>query len=153
MDFSGFPIVEVKNSSWDCNIAALVSSMSAKRTLLIIDSLENARMFYPKKKEFIPKPTPTDPPDFLKVFLANGPQSGSFVLAFVDNWGRFNNKTDNDYLENFELFIGFCLNEDDAGSLITGNFGRPFRGLDQPTKAVFVNRQRNSQILFRPFVV
>jgi hypothetical protein len=114
--------------------------------------MENARTIYPKKKDFVPKTTPTDPPDFLKVFLDKGPQAGSFVLAFVDNWGRFN-KTDNDYLENFELYIGFCLNEDDAGSLITGSFGKPFRGLDQPNKAVFVDRQRNTQMLFRPFVV
>jgi len=95
--------------------------------------------------------TPTDPPDFLKIFLDKGPQSGSFVLAFVDNWGRFNNTT-NDYLENFEMYIGFCLKEDDAGSLVTGNIGKPFRGLDQPNKAIFVNRQSNTQILFRPFV-
>ena len=80
-----------------------------------------------------------------------GPRSGSFVLAFVDNWGRFNNAI-NDYLENFEMYIGFCLNEDDAGSLITGSFGRPHRGLDQPNKAIFVDRQRNTQTLFRPFV-
>jgi len=75
------------------------------------------------------------------------------VLAFVDNWGRWNNSSNNDYLGNFEQYIGFCLSGDDAGSLITGNVGRPFLGLDQPTKAIFVNRQRNTKTLFRPFVV
>ena len=137
MNFSGFPNVEIKDSTWDCNLSPVVGSLSTKRTLLIIDTLENARTLYPKKKEFVPKTTLTDPPDFLKEFLDKGPQSGSFVLAFVDNWGRFNNTT-NDYLENFEMYIGFCLKEDDAGSLITGNIGRPFRGLDKPNKAVFV---------------
>ena len=148
----GFPSVEIKNSNWDCNITALVNSISAKRTLLIIDSLDNARTFYPKKKEFMPVTTPTTPAEFLKVFLDKGPQHGSFVLAFADNWCRWNNSSNNDYLENFELYVGFCLSGDDAGSLITGNIGRPFMGLDQPTKAVFVNRQRNTQTLFRPFV-
>ncbi|MCL2005940.1 MAG: hypothetical protein FWG73_07215, partial [Planctomycetaceae bacterium] len=150
--FRGFPGVEVKNATWDCNITALVSSISAKRTLLIIDSFDNARTLYPKKKEFVPVTTPTTPADFLKVFLDKGPQHGSFVLAFVDNWGRWNNSSNNDYLENFELYIGFCLSGDDAGSLITGSMGRPFMGLDQPTKAIFVDRQRNTQTLFRPFV-
>ena len=152
MNFSGFPIVEVKNYTWDCDITTFVNNISATRTLLVIDSLDNVRTFYPKKKEFIPKTTPTTPADFLKEFLDRGPQFGSFVLAFVDNWGRFNNTT-NDYLENFEMYIGFCLNEDDAGSLITGNIGRGFRGLDQPNKAIFVDRQRNTQTLFRPFEV
>ena len=151
INFSGFPNVEVKNYTWDCNMAPLVNDISTKRTLLIIDSFENARTLYPKKKDFVPKITPTDPPDFLKIYLDKGPQSGSFVLAFVDNWGRFNNST-NDYLENFELFIGFCLNEDDAGSLISGTIGKSFRGLDQPNKAIFVDRQRNTKTLFRPFV-
>jgi len=153
INFGGFPNVEVKNHTWDCDIATLVSNISTARTLLIINSLDNARSFYPKKKEFIPKTTPTTPADFLKEFIDKGPQSGSFVLAFVDNWGRFNSSTNNDYLENFELYIGFCLNENDAGSLIAGNVGRPFRGLDQPNKAVFVDRQRNMQTLFRPFVM
>ena len=151
LNSSGFPNVEVKNHTWDCNITTLVSDIPAKRTLLIIDSLDNARLLYPKKKDFVPKPAPTVPADFLKEFLDKGPQSGSFVLAFVDNWGRFNNTT-NDYLENFEMYIGFYLKEDDAGSLITGNIGRSFKGLDQPNKAIFVDRQRNTQTLFRPFV-
>ena len=152
-NFPGFPSLEVKNPTWDCNITSLVGNLSTKRTLLIIDSLDNARNFYPKKKEFVPKTTPTVPADFLKEFLDKGPQYGSFALAFVDNWGRWNNSSNNDYLENFEQYIGFCLNGDDAGGLITGNVGRPFMGLDQPTKAVFVNRQRNTKTLFRPFVV
>ena len=153
INFNGFPNVEMKNHTWDCNIAPLIHGISTQRTLLIINSLDSARTLYPKKKEFVPKATPTIPADFLKEFLDKGPQSGSFVLAFVDNWGRFNNSTNNDYLENFEMYIGFCLNEDDAGSLITGRIGKPFRGLDQPNKAVFVDRQRNTQTLFRPFVI
>ena len=151
-NFTGFSSVDVKNASWDCNIMALVGNISAKRSLLIIDSIDNARTFYPKKKEFVPVTTPTTPAEFLKVFLDKGPQHGSFVLAFVDNWGRWNNSSNNDYLENFEQYIGFCLSGDDAGSLITGSMGRPLMGLDRPTKAVFVNRQRNTQTLFRPFV-
>jgi hypothetical protein len=101
----------------------------------------------------MPVTTPATPADFLKVLLNEGPLHGSFVLAFVDNWGRWNNSSNNDYLENFALYLGFCLNADDAGCLITSNMGRPFSGLDKPTKAIFVDRQRSTITLFRPFIL
>ena len=64
-----------------------------------------------------------------------------FVVVFVDNWNKFN-KDCKAYLnaDLFQLRIGFCLNEKDAGSLL-GEYS--LKGLDDGRKVIFVNRQRN----------
>jgi hypothetical protein len=143
-----FTTAEVKDHTWDCNIEELTTDWQNRRTLLIIDTLDNADLFYPKQKNYNDKTV--TPADMLKTLLDQGPRYGSFVLAFVDNWRRF--KDYRDYVNNFEMRIGFCLNEDDAGNLATGGFEK-LKGLDKPTKAVFVNRQRNIKTVFRPFEV
>ncbi|MDR1959374.1 MAG: AAA family ATPase [Planctomycetaceae bacterium] len=151
LDLSEFGNIEIHDHTWDCNIADLTNDLQNKRTLFLIDSLDNARLFYPPANTFgVKKADVASPADSLKTLLEEGPQLGSFVLAFVDNWKRFNNVYKS-YVSNFELCIGFRLNEDDAGGLVTGGSIGKFKGLDKPNKAVFINRQRNVQAMFRPF--
>jgi energy-coupling factor transporter ATP-binding protein EcfA2 len=142
--------IEVQRSDWDGNIADIVSNFREKKTLLIVDSLENARVFQPKPATFGAKKTENTSADLFKQFLEDAPQYGSYVVAFAENWKRFE-KQCKDYLSSFELRIGFNLDENDAGSLISGSITR-FKGLDNCNKAVFVDRQRNRQVLFRPFI-
>ncbi|MDR3108555.1 MAG: AAA family ATPase [Planctomycetaceae bacterium] len=146
-DLSEFGNIEMHDKNWDCDLTETVNEIQTKRTLLIINSLDNASSLHPVQKRFDDKSlTP------IETLLNEGPQYGSFVLAFVDNWKRFNNVCKS-YVSNFEMCIGFQLGEDDAGSLVTGNLGAKFKGLDKPNKAIFINRQRNVQAMFRPFVI
>ena len=148
----------LQDSTWECNLSTWTSEyIKAKRTLLIIDAIDdpNARGFHPKPTFGIKKDTSETPAESLKRLLEEGPRHGSFVAAFVDNWNTFSTAC-KDYLNQnlFELRIGFRLNEEDAGNLVFGNMGgKRIKGLDDGHKAIFVNRQRNTQILFRPFVV
>lgn len=57
-----------------------------------------------------------------------------------------------DVLFNFyELRVAFCMNEDDAGTLVSGGIGK-FKGIEKPNRDVFVNRMTNENYWFRPFV-
>ncbi|MDR2755954.1 MAG: hypothetical protein LBC20_09625 [Planctomycetaceae bacterium] len=151
-NLSDFENISIQNHTWDCNITELTNELQNKRTLLIIDSFDSARLFHPKPQSFgVKKSENISPADLLKILLDEGPQLGSFVLAFIDNWKRFN-PIGKDYLNCFEMRIGFHLNEEDASSLITGSSVGKFKGLDNPNKAIFVNRQKNIQTLFRPFI-
>ena len=98
-----------------------------------------------------PTVVPGTPAELLKNLMDNGPRQGSYVLAFVENWRRFS-KNCSVYVDSFELRIGFCLNEDDAGNLATGGYGERMSGLQDPVKAFFANRQRGTLTMFRPFV-
>ena len=150
--FSSFPFVEIKSPTWDCDITDVVNRINSKRTLLIIDSIDDADAFLPQMQYGSPTVVPGTPAESLKKLMDNGPQQGSFVLAFVENWRRFRTNC-SIYVDNFELRIGFCLNEDEAGNLATGGFGDKMSGLQDPVKAFFANRQRSTVTMFRPFVV
>jgi len=149
--FSSFPRVEIKTPNWNCDITDVVNKMSSQRTLLIIDSIDEADSFLPQMQYGSPTVVPGTPAELLKKMMDEGPRQGSFVLAFVDNWRRFG-KNCSVYVDNFELRIGFCLNEDDAGNLATGGYGERMNGLQDPVKAFFANRQRSTITMFRPFV-
>ena len=139
--------VETKDQDWDCNIEELTNDLRHQQTLLIIDSLDSARPFHPPAYS-TGGAKPASPADSLKILLDQGPQNGSFVLAFVDNWKRFNT-TCRDYIRNFEMYIGFQLNEEDVSALVAGRE----KGFDKPNKAIFVDRQQSVKTVFRPFVV
>jgi hypothetical protein len=96
------------------------------------------------------KDEPVSPFESLKNLLEEGPPKGFFVISFVDNWRRCHSVC-RDLLDYFELRMGFCLNEDDAGSLVLGNIGK-LKGLDSGNKAVFVDRLKNRHAWLRPFV-
>jgi hypothetical protein len=150
--FSSFPFMEIKTPTWDCDITDVVNKISSKRTLLIIDTIDDADKFLPPMQYGSPVIVPGTPAELLKNLMDNGPRQGSFVLVFVENWRRFM-KNCSIYVDNFELRIGFCLNEDDAGNLATGGYGDKIKGLQDPTKAFFANRQRSTITMFRPFVI
>jgi hypothetical protein len=149
--FSSFPFVETKTPTWDCDITDVVNKINSKRTLLIIDSIDDADAFLPQMQYGSPTVVPGTSAELLKKLMDNGPRQGSFVLAFVENWRRFRTNC-SIYVDNFELRIGFCLNEDEAGNLATGGYGDRINGLHDPTKALFANRQRGIVTMFRPFV-
>ena len=149
--FSSFPFVEIKSPTWDCDITDVVNRISSKRTLLIIDSIDDADEFLPQMQYGSPTIAPGTKAELLKKLMDNGPRQGSYVLAFVENWRRFRTNC-SVYVDNFELRIGFCLNEDEAGNLATGGYGEKMNGLQDPVKAFFANRQRSTITMFRPFV-
>ncbi|MDR1959331.1 MAG: hypothetical protein LBQ54_09895 [Planctomycetaceae bacterium] len=145
-----FPSIEVKRFDWDGNIVMIVAEMKRKKMLLIVDLLENARVFSPPNSYGSPS-TPPSPAELFKQFLEEAPQCGSHVVAFAANWRRFENQC-RDYLRLFELRIGFNLDEMSAGSLVGTPTGI-FKGLNNSAKAIFSDLQRNEQVLFRPFIV
>ena len=138
--------LEIKRFDWDCGIADILADFKEKKTLFIVDPLDEAEEFHPPAN-FAPLKEGT-PAHSFKQFLENAPLYGSYTVAFVDSWAQFR-KQFKDSLQLFELRIGFLLNAADAADL-TGN--HQFKGLDS-TKAVFANVQRDEQVLFRPFVV
>ena len=101
--------------------------------------------FRPVKKEELPSSS-----ELIKNFLEEGPLNGTFIIAFVDNWRRCNSLC-KDLLNFFELRIGFGMNEDDAGSLVSGAIGK-FKGLEKDNRAVFTDRLQNQVTWFRPYI-
>ena len=89
------------------------------------------------------------PSELLKRIAEEGPRKGTFVFAFIDNWRRCAVPY-KDLLNLFELRVAFCMNEDDAGALVSGGIGK-FKGIEKPNRAVFVNRMTNEIHWFRPY--
>jgi hypothetical protein len=77
-------------------------------------------------------------------------ESATFVFAYIDNWRRCAAPC-KDLFGLFELRVAFCMNEDDAGALVSGGIGK-FKGIEKPNRAVFVNRMTNESIWFRPYI-
>ena len=138
--------LEIKRFDWDCNVTDILVDFKDKKTLFIVDSLDEAEEFHPPAN-FTP-PKEGTPAFLLKQFLEDAPMYGSYTVAFVDSWPQLK-KQFKDSLSLFDLRIGFQLNANDVADL-TGNM--QFKGLDS-TKAVFANVQRGEHTVFRPFVV
>src|SRR5690606_29253003 len=118
----------------------------------IIDGLDSIKAFHsgatsfrPMKKDDLPSPQ-----ESLKKILEDGPLQGTFVIAFADNWKRCNSSC-KDLLGFFEMRVGFCMNEDDAGSFVSGTIGK-LKGLEKDNRAVFADRLKNQVIWFRPYI-
>ena len=152
LDVLGQNSISVKEKNWDGDLTNLKKPASECYKVLIIDGLDSAKMFHGGPSGFKPlkKDEPASPAESLKILLEEGPQNGLFVISFVDNWRRCNTVC-RDLLSFFELRIGFCLNEDDAGSLMLGNIGK-LKGLEHGNKAIFVDRLKNHQVWLRPFI-
>ena len=88
--------------------------------------------------------------DLLKRIVEDGPRKGTFVFMFVDRWQRCAIAC-KDLFVFFELRVAYCMNEDDAGSLVSGGIGK-FKGIEKPNRAVFVNKMTNDIAWFRPYV-
>ena len=119
---------------------------------MIIDGLDSIKEFHSGLASFRPvkKDEPPSPQESLKKILEDGPLQGTFVIAFTDNWKRCNSSC-KDFLGFFELRVGFCMNEDDAGSFVSGAIGK-FKGLEADNRAVFANRLKNQVSWFRPYI-
>ena len=129
----------------------ILDSIGKRRTALIMDGLDSEKSLYPAPAYKAPKPgEPSSPADLLKRIAEEGPRKGTFVFAFIDNWRRCAGPC-KDLFGLFELRVAFCMNEDDAGALVSGGIGK-FKGIEKPNRAVFVNRMTNESIWFRPYI-
>ena len=116
-----------------------------------MDGLDSEKSLHPAPAFKLPKPgEPSSPADLLKRIADEGPRKGTFVFAFIDNWRRCAGPC-KDLFALFELRVAFCMNEDDAGALVSGGIGK-FKGIEKPSRAVFVNRMTNEIDWFRPYV-
>jgi S-DNA-T family DNA segregation ATPase FtsK/SpoIIIE len=129
----------------------ILDSIGKCRTALIVDGLDSEKSLYPTSAFKVPKPgEPSSPADLLKRIADEGPRKGTFVFAFIDNWRRCAGPC-KDLFALFELRVAYCMNEDDAGALVSGTIGK-FKGIEKPNRAVFLNRMTNEMTWFRPYI-
>jgi len=132
-------------------LQAISDDIGARRIALIVDGLDSEKVLHPAPAFKSPKPgDPPTPAELLKRLAEDGPRKGTFVFAFVDRWQRCASAC-KDLFSFFELRVAYCMNEDDAGSLVSGGIGK-FKGIEKPNRAVFVNKMTNDIAWFRPYV-
>ena len=137
----------------DINLAGIPDGFHKTQRVLIIDGLDSVKEFHSGPAHFKPvkKDVSPSPLESLKRILDDGPLYGTFVIAFVDNWRRCNTLC-RELLGFFEMRVGFCMNEDDAGSFVSGAVGK-FKGLEKDNRAIFIDRLKNHDVWFRPYVI
>ena len=133
-------------------LQAIADGIGTRRVALIIDGLDSEKQLYPSASY---KPAkagePPSPGDLLKRIAEDGPRKGVFVFAFVERWQRCAALC-KDLFAFFELRVAYCMNEDDAGSLLaSGGIGK-FKGIEKSNRAVLMNRMTNETSWFRPYV-
>lgn len=166
--FNGRPIVPVGVSKYfdgsrkrhvsthesvnSLNLTEISEELQQSKRIVIIDGLDSTKEFHSGLASFKPvkKDESPSPQESLKKILEDGPLQGTFVIAFVDNWKRCSSSC-KDLLSLFEMRVGFCMNEDDAGSFISGAIGK-FKGLETDNRAVFADRLKNQVSWFRPYM-
>lgn len=132
-------------------LQVISDNIGNRRVALIVDGLDSEKALQPAPAFRSPKPgEPPTPADLLKRIAEDGPRKGTFVFTFVDRWQRCGS-TCKDLFSFFELRVAYCMSEDDAGSLVSGGIGK-FKGIEKPSRAVFVNKMTNEIIWFRPYV-
>jgi S-DNA-T family DNA segregation ATPase FtsK/SpoIIIE len=132
-------------------LQTISDDIGSRRIALIIDGLDSEKVLHPAAAFRSPKPgEPPSPADLLKRLAEEGPWKGTFVFAFVDRWQRCASSC-KDLFSFFELRVAYCMNEDDAGSLVSGGIGK-FKGIEKPNRVVFVNKMTNDIAWFRPYV-
>ncbi|QIE30199.1 FtsK/SpoIIIE domain-containing protein [Caballeronia sp. SBC2] len=132
-------------------LQGISDGIGSRRVALIIDGLDSEKSLHPSSVFKTPKPNePTATADVLKRIAEEGPRKGTFVFAFIDNWRRCAGPC-KDMFSLFELRVAFCMNEDDAGALVSGGIGK-FKGIEKPNRALFVNRMTNENVWFRPYI-
>ena len=148
---SGTP-VSMHESVTSLNLTSISDELQKSKRILIVDGLDSIKEFHSGPASFRPvkKDEPPSPLESLKKILEDGPLQGTFVIAFADNWKRCNSSC-KDLLGFFEMRVGFCMNEDDAGSFVSGAIGK-FKGLETDNRAVFADRLKNQVSWFRPYV-
>ncbi len=129
----------------------IADNIGKRRIALIVDGLDAGKALHPVQTFKMAKPgEPLTAADLLKCIADDGSRKGTFVFAFIDNWRRCATPC-KDLFNLFELRVAFCMNEDDAGALVSGGIGK-FKGIEKPNRAVFVNRMTNEINWFRPYV-
>lgn len=129
----------------------IADAIGKRHIALIIDGLDVEKALQPVQMFKTPRPgEPTAPSALLKRIAEEGPQKGTFVFVFIDNWRRCA-AVCKELFNLFELRVAFCMNEDDAGALVSGGIGK-FKGIEKPNRAVFVNRMTNEIQWFRPYI-
>jgi hypothetical protein len=129
----------------------IADNIGKRRIALIVDGLDAEKALRPVQTYRTPNSgEPLTPADLLKRIADDGSRKGTFVFAFIDNWRRCAVPC-KDLLNLFELRVAFCMNEDDAGVLVSGGIGK-FKGIEKPNRAVFVNRMTNDIDWFRPYI-
>jgi hypothetical protein len=132
-------------------LQAISDKIGTRRVALIIDGLDSERALHPAPAFRAPKQgEQPSPAELLKRIAEDGPRKGIFVFAFIDRWQRCATAC-KDLFSYFELRVAYCMNEDDAGSLVSGGIGK-FKGIEKPNRAVFVNRLTNDIAWFRPYI-
>lgn len=129
----------------------IADSLESRRIALIIDGLDSEKVLHPSPSFKTPKPgEPPSPADLLKRIAEEGPRKGTFVFVFVDRWQRCATAC-KELFSSFELRVAYCMNEDDAGSLVSGGIGK-FKGIEKPNRALLVNKMTNEISWFRPYI-
>ena len=144
-------ISEINN--YEENIFDICSNIGKSKQILIVNGLDYATMLHAVPNVYKPpsaKEEKLTASENFKKILETGSQNGTYVIAFVDNWKRCTVLC-REGLNYFDLRIAFSLNEDDAGSLVSGSIGK-FKGLDKTDKALFIDRLNNQIELFRPYI-
>lgn len=135
----------------DLPLQAMADAIGTHRVALIIDGLDAEKALHPAAAFRVAKPgEPPSAADLLRRLAEEGPRKGTFVFAFVDRWQRCAMAC-KDMFSLFELRIAYCMGEDEAGSLVSGGIGK-FKGIEKPTRAVYVNRMTNDIAWFRPYI-
>lgn len=149
---NGNTSVSTHKSVATLNLTAIYDELQKSPRILIIDGMDSTKEFHSGPASFRPvkKDEPPSPQESIKKILEDGPLNGTFVIAFADNWKRCNSSC-KDLLGFFEMRVGFCMNEDDAGSFVSGAIGK-FKGLETDNRAVFADRLKNQVSWFRPYV-
>lgn len=138
-DISALPLQEIADG------------LGSRRIALIIDGLDSEKVLYPSPSFKSSRPgEPSSPADLLKRIAEEGPRKGTFVFAFIDRWQRCATAC-KELFSSFELRVAYCMNEDDAGSLVSGGIGK-FKGIEKPSRAVLVNKMTNEISWFRPYI-
>lgn len=128
----------------------IASSIGERRVALIIDGLDAEKTLHPVQTFKAARQGDAVPPaDLLKKIAEEGPQQGTVVFAFIENWRRCAVGC-KELFSLFEVRVAFCMNEDDAGGLVSGGIGK-FKGIERPNRSVFVNRMTNEIHWFRPY--
>ena len=134
------------------NLIKISEELQHSKRIVIIDGLDSTKEFHsgPARLRQMKEDEPTSPQECLKRILEDGPVQGTFVIAFADSWKRCSSSC-KDLLEFFEMRVGFCMNEDDAGAFVSGTIGK-FEGLKKDNRAVFANRLSHQVDWFRPYI-
>lgn len=143
--------ISIKQPDWNCDTKDIPFPDKGKFKVLIINGLDSVKILQGNNIGYRPL-TPVSaesPADIFRKLVQEGARKGFFVIGFVDNWRRYASQA-RELLPYFELRIGFCLNEEDAGTLLNGN-SSIFKGLEKSNRAVFADILKNRHSWMRPF--